>query len=64
VLKRWQQLKGKKAILCTGTDEHGLKVQKAAEEADIDPQAFCDKGAETFKVRWLRNDSKTIAHQW
>jgi hypothetical protein len=26
VLKRWQQLKGKDAILATGTDEHGLKV--------------------------------------
>ena len=26
VLKRWQELKGKKAILCTGTDEHGMKV--------------------------------------
>lgn len=29
ILKRWQQLKGKKAILCTGTDEHGLKVPKS-----------------------------------
>jgi hypothetical protein len=26
IIKRWQQLKGKQAILCTGTDEHGLKV--------------------------------------
>ena len=26
ILKRWQILRGKKAILCTGTDEHGMKV--------------------------------------
>ena len=26
VLKRWQVLLGKRAILCTGTDEHGMKV--------------------------------------
>lgn len=26
VLKRWQHLKGNTAILCTGTDEHGMKV--------------------------------------
>lgn len=29
VLKRWQLLKGRHALLCTGTDEHGLKVESA-----------------------------------
>lgn len=28
VLKRWQVLQGKQAILCTGTDEHGMKVRQ------------------------------------
>ncbi|KAF2015994.1 hypothetical protein BU24DRAFT_346749 [Aaosphaeria arxii CBS 175.79] len=49
ILKRWQQLKGQEAILCTGTDEHGLKVQKASEKARIEPKLFCDKGATIFK---------------
>jgi methionyl-tRNA synthetase len=49
ILKRWQVLKGKKAILCTGTDEHGMKIQQAAARADTPSQAFCDKNAETFK---------------
>lgn len=49
VLKRWQELKGNRAILCTGTDEHGLKVQKAAEKAGIAPKIFCDEGASIFK---------------
>ena len=49
VLKRWQVLCGKEAILCTGTDEHGMKIQQAAARAKTDPKTFCDKGAETFK---------------
>lgn len=49
VLKRWQSLKGKEALLCTGTDEHGMKIQQAAAKANTDPKAFCDKGADVFK---------------
>ncbi|KAF2197767.1 methionyl-tRNA synthetase-like protein [Delitschia confertaspora ATCC 74209] len=49
ILKRFQQVKGRKAIMCTGTDEHGMKVQRAAEKAGIKPKDFCDKGAEIFK---------------
>ncbi|KAI0135706.1 tRNA synthetases class I (M)-domain-containing protein [Daldinia grandis] len=49
VLKRWQVLKGRQAILSTGTDEHGMKVQRAAELQDIHPKALCDANSETFK---------------
>jgi methionyl-tRNA synthetase len=49
ILKRWKVLQGKPAILCTGTDEHGMKIQGAAARAKIEPREFCDKGAETFK---------------
>ncbi|OAL53238.1 methionyl-tRNA synthetase-like protein [Pyrenochaeta sp. DS3sAY3a] len=49
IIKRWHALKGKHAILLTGTDEHGLKVQRAAAKAGVDPKIFCDKGAEIFK---------------
>lgn len=50
VLKRWQELKGRKAILLTGTDEHGMKIQRAAAKAGVEPQEFCDKGAEVFRT--------------
>jgi methionyl-tRNA synthetase len=50
ILKRYQQLKGRPAILCTGTDEHGMKIQRAAEAADTDPQEFCDRVSQTFKL--------------
>ncbi|KAI5205121.1 hypothetical protein E4T39_03228 [Aureobasidium subglaciale] len=49
VLKRWQLLKGRKAILLTGTDEHGMKIQQASAKAGSDPKPFCDKGADIFK---------------
>ncbi|KAF8862832.1 hypothetical protein BDZ45DRAFT_645473 [Acephala macrosclerotiorum] len=49
ILKRWQVLKGKNAILCTGTDEHGMKIQQAAAKANTPPKEFCDITAETFK---------------
>ncbi|KAG0645199.1 Methionyl-tRNA synthetase [Hyphodiscus hymeniophilus] len=49
ILKRWHVLKGEKAILCTGTDEHGMKIQQAAAKANTPPQVFCDQTAETFK---------------
>lgn len=50
VLKRWQLLKGRKAILCTGTDEHGMKIQQASAKAGSEPKPFCDKGADVFKT--------------
>jgi len=49
ILKRWQVLNGREAILCTGTDEHGMKIQQAAAKANKPPKEFCDITAETFK---------------
>ncbi|KAK5020792.1 methionyl-tRNA synthetase-like protein [Cryomyces antarcticus] len=49
ILKRWQVLQGNKALLCTGTDEHGMKIQQASAKAGSEPKPFCDKGAEVFK---------------
>ena len=33
----------------TGTDEHGLKIQRSAEKAGKEPQKFCDEISKTFK---------------
>ena len=33
----------------TGTDEHGLKIQRSAEKAGQDVQKFCDKISQTFR---------------
>ncbi|KAF2480772.1 tRNA synthetases class I (M)-domain-containing protein [Neohortaea acidophila] len=51
VLKRWHQLRHPSgtAILCTGTDEHGVEIQQAAVKAGLEPQQLCDRGAEGFQ---------------
>uniref|UniRef100_A0AC35UER7 Methionine--tRNA ligase, mitochondrial n=1 Tax=Rhabditophanes sp. KR3021 TaxID=114890 RepID=A0AC35UER7_9BILA len=36
-------------IFSTGTDEHGIKIQKAAADANEDPQQFCDKISNNFR---------------
>lgn len=50
ILKRWQLLHGRSAVLCTGTDEHGMKIQRAADKAGTEPKLFCDAGADVFKI--------------
>ena len=34
IIKRWELLKGGKALLCTGTDEHGMKVHHSNNAVD------------------------------
>lgn len=36
------------AALLTGTDEHGMKVQKAAEKLDLPTKELCDRNAQHF----------------
>ena len=33
----------------TGTDEHGQKIQRAAEKKGVDPRSFCDEISKTFR---------------
>jgi methionyl-tRNA synthetase len=43
VLARWRRLEGREVFFLTGTDEHGQKVEKAARDAGLEPQAFTDR---------------------
>ncbi|KAL6807394.1 tRNA synthetases class I (M) domain-containing protein [Trichoderma sp. SZMC 28013] len=49
VIKRWQQIKGKEAYMCTGTDEHGMKIQRAATKNGMEPKDFCDVNSNKFR---------------
>lgn len=49
VLARFQRLDGEGVYFLTGTDEHGQKVEKAAANAGIDPQAFTDGVSQNFR---------------
>ena len=46
---RFKKIDGFDVHFLTGTDEHGLKIQRAAEVKNIDPLKFCDEITETFK---------------
>ena len=52
---RFKRIDGYKVYFLTGTDEHGLKIQRAAEQKGVEPLAFCDEISKTFK-----NLSKTL----
>lgn len=49
VEKRYRELRGEEACFLTGTDENGLKVLEAAEQAGEEPQAFVDRISRSFK---------------
>lgn len=46
---RYKQLRGFKTKFSTGTDEHGLKIQQAAETAGQDPLDFCTAVSKRFQ---------------
>ncbi len=53
-LARFKRLAGYDVYLLTGTDEHGLKVQKAAKEANLTPKELADKVVVTFINLWKK----------
>jgi methionyl-tRNA synthetase len=52
VLARWRRLWGDDVVFLTGTDEHGLKVQRAAEARGVTPQTWVDQTSERFRETW------------
>ena len=52
---RFKRIDGFKVHFLTGTDEHGLKIQRAAEKKKMDSLKFCDEISQTF-----RDLSKTL----
>ena len=52
---RFKRIDGFDVHFLTGTDEHGLKIQRAAENKNVEPLEFCDQISRTF-----RDLSKTL----
>jgi len=52
---RFKRIDGYNVHFLTGTDEHGLKIQRAAERKNTDPLEFCNEISKTF-----RDLSKTL----
>jgi len=53
-IARFQRLQGKDVLFITGTDEHGQKIQRTAEEKGLSPQEQCDKVAASFDYLWQK----------
>lgn len=51
-MTRYKKLRGYDAYYLTGTDEHGQKVQKKAEEAGLTPLEYIDPLVESTKKLW------------
>ncbi len=51
-LARWHRLLGDETFFLTGTDEHGLKIQRTAEANGISPLEQADRTSERFRETW------------
>src|SRR5262245_39138313 len=56
VIARYHRLRGEDVFHLTGTDEHGLKLQRAAEAAGLEPQAWVDDMEPKWTEVWARLD--------
>lgn len=51
-ISRYKKLAGKKVFFLTGTDEHGQKIEKSAQEKGIQPIELADQVVKRFKSLW------------
>ena len=51
-LARFHRQQGDSTYFLTGTDEHGIKIVRAAAEAGKSPKEFVDELAPTFQATW------------
>ena len=51
-LARFHRAKGEDVFFLTGSDEHGLKIQRKASEKGITPLEYVDKIIANFKLLW------------
>jgi methionyl-tRNA synthetase len=55
-IARYHRLRGERVFHLTGVDEHGLKLQRAAEAAGVDPQTWVDGMDPKWREVWARLD--------
>ncbi|MFH1500890.1 MAG: methionine--tRNA ligase [archaeon] len=58
ILARWNFIKGNEVLFSTGTDDHGKKIQNAAERKGKKPQEFVDELIPKFKDAWEKLNIK------
>src|SRR5450432_627200 len=56
VMARYHRLRGEDSFFLTGTDEHGLKLERVAKERGLSPQVFSDQMSAPFRQTWPKLD--------
>jgi len=51
-IARFERMTGREVFFLTGTDEHGQKVQKAAEQKGLSPKELADRVVVNYKKLW------------
>ncbi len=52
LIKRFKRMQGYHAVLTTGSDEHGVNVERAAQRIGKTPKEFCDVISAEFQRQW------------
>lgn len=52
VIRRFKHMQGYRAVMFTGTDEHGQKVERAARQAGLPPEEYTTRIANEFARQW------------
>ena len=52
LIRRFKRMQGYDAVLTTGTDEHGVNVERSAKNAGKTPKEFADMVAAEFRNEW------------
>jgi len=55
-IARYHRLRGDQVFFLTGTDEHGLNLQRAAERAGKEPKSWVDEMEPRWREVWARLD--------
>ncbi len=53
-LARFKRMDGYDVFFLTGTDEHGQKIAKTAQEEGLEPKQLADRVVERFKEAWVK----------
>ena len=51
-IRRYKRMRGYEVVMTTGTDEHGVNVERAAKKAGMPESEFVAKMAATWKALW------------
>ena len=54
VVSRYKRMQGYDVMFLTGTDEHGQKIEKKAQEMGVTPKAYVDEYVANFQKLWKR----------